>query len=287
MRIIIAWNHKVMKETSVGISDALTLMNIEHDCTYFNGRNIHDDENLYIIVGVHLYDNLPLNYIVIQCEQPGSHWMYDKTLYEKFDKSICLWEISPKMNIKWKTTTSYDSYYVPIRIPMHLFIDFSQERNKPVEQDIDILFYGGIHAKRVEMRKRLKKQFPTKKIIFRYFDLFGEERENMIDRAKIVLNIHFWPQSGLATHRIEYLMSRGKCVVTDRSQDETLDSEYENAVVFSSYTDFPKTIGNLLENPEKIKQMGIIANETSLKHQCNLSYMRNALLGCSKNIKTK
>ena len=286
MGIIIAWNHWVMEETSIGISDALTLMNVDHERVQFYSGEIIDDENIYIIVGVHLYTKFPLNYIVLQCEQPGSHWMYDKTLYEKFENSMGLWEISPKLNNKWRTTTSYESYYVPTRIPMNVFIDFGQEE-KPVEQDIDILFYGGRHPKRVEMERILREKFPRKNIVFRYFNLFDEERENVIQRSKIVLNIHYWPEASLETHRIEYLMARNKCVVTERSMDTELDNEYKNSVVFTKYEKMPETIDNLLKNPEEIERIGSAAGRLSLKHQLNLSYIKRALLGCSKNIKSK
>lgn len=286
MRIIIAWNHWVMEETSVGLSDALTLMNIDHDRVQFFSGEIKDDddENIYIIVGVHLYTKFPLNYIVLQCEQPGSHWMDDKTLYEKFENSMGLWEISPKLNDKWTTATSYESYYVPTRIPMQVFVDFGEEI-QPVKKDIDILFYGSRHPKRVEMEENLRKRFPKKNIVFRYFDLFGEERERMIPRAKLVLNMHYWPEASLETHRIEYLMARGKCVVTERSMDPVLDSEYEDAVVFTPYEKMPDTIEKLLECPERIERMGTVAKELSYKHQFNISHVKTALLGCCKNIK--
>lgn len=287
MRIIIAWNHVVMEETSIGLSDALTLMNVDHDRVQFYSGEIIDDENIYIIVGVHLYTKFPLNYIVLQCEQPGSHWMFDKTLYEKFENSMGLWEISPKLNNKWRTTTSYESYYVPTRIPMHVFVDFGFEESKPVKQDIDILFYGGKHPKRVEMERILRKKFPKKNIVFRYFNLFGEEREKMIPRAKLVLNMHYWPESSLETHRIEYLMARSKCVVTERSMDPILDKEYEDAVVFTSYDKMPEVIDRLLKDPDRIEKVGIAGRKLSQKHQFNLSYIKTALLECSKNIKTK
>lgn len=285
MRIKIAWNHWVMEETSIGISDALTLMNIDHDRIQFYSGEIIDDENLYIIVGVHLYTKFPLNYIVLQCEQPGSHWMHDKTLYEKFENSMGLWEISPKLNNKWVTTTSYNSFYVPTRIPMNIFIDFGYGEVKPVSQNIDILFYGGKNPKRVEMERRLRKKFPQKKIVFRYFDLFNEEREDMIRRAKIVLNMHYWPEASLETHRIEYLLARSKCVITERSMDSELDSEYENSVVFSRYDKIPDVIDRLLKNPNEIKQIGDSARELSIKHQFDLSYIKTALVECCKNIK--
>lgn len=285
MRLKIAWNHVVMEETSVGLSDALTMMNVDHDRVQFHSGEIVDDENIYIIVGVHLYTKFPRNYIVLQCEQPGSHWMYDKSLYEKFENSMGLWEISPKLNNKWRTTTSYKSYFVPTRIPMGIFIDSGCGDLKPVKQDIDILFYGGKHPKRVEMERILRQKFTKKNIVFRYFNLFGEERERMIPRAKLVLNMHYWPQASLETHRIEYLMARSKCVVTERSMDPELDSEYENAVVFTQYDKMPEVIDRLLKNPEKIEQIGASARQLSFKHQFDLSYIKTALLECCGNIK--
>ena len=272
----------MMEETSIGLSDALTLMNVDHDRVQFFSGEIKDDENIYIIVGVHLYTKFPLNYIVLQCEQPGSHWMGDKTLYEKFENSMGLWEISPKLADKWRTT--YESYYVPTRIPMHVFIDFGKEP-EPVRKDIDILFYGGRHPKRVEMERILRKRFPTKHIVFRYFNLFGEEREEMIQRAKLVLNIHYWPEASLETHRIEYLMARGKCVVTERSKDPALDNEYQGAVVFTPYDKMPDITEKLLKTPDIIEQVGTIARTLSRKHQFDISHIKTALLGCFKNMK--
>ena len=285
MRIKIAWNHWVMEETSIGLSDALTLMGVDHDRVQFHSGAIIDNENLYLVVGPHLYTKLPLNYIVLQCEQPGSHWMYDKTLYEKFENSMGLWEISPKLNNVWRTTTSYKSFYVPTRIPMKIFIDTGEGDVPPVHQDIDILFYGGKNPKRVEMEKKLRKKFPKKNIIFRYFNLFDEEREQMIKRAKLVLNIHYWPEASLETHRIEYLLARGKCVVTERSMDSELDDEYENHLVFTKYQQMPEVIDSLLRNPNEITRIGDSARELSMKHQLNLSYIKTALVECVKNIK--
>ena len=285
MRIKIAWNHWVMEETSIGLSDALTLLGVDHDRVQFYSGEIIDDDNIYIIVGVHLYTKFPLNYIVLQCEQPGSHWMYDKTLYEKFENSMGLWEISPKLNNIWRTTTSYKSCHVPTRIPIDIFLDNGEEEVPPVRQDIDVLFYGGKNPKRVEMERKLRKKFPKKKIIFRYFNLFDEEREQMIKRAKLVLNIHFWPEASLETHRIEYLMARSKCVVTERSMDPELDSEYENTVVFTKYEKIPEVVDRLLNNPEDIVKIGDLARERSMEHQFNLSYIKTALVECCKNIK--
>lgn len=107
----------------------------------------------------------------------------------------------------------------------------------------------------------------------------------MIQRARLVLNIHYWPEASLETHRIEYLMARGKCVVTERSMDPALDGEYQGAVVFTPYEKMPETIENLLNNPARIEQMENSASMLSHRHQFDISHVKTALLGCFKNIK--
>ena len=284
MKIVIIWHHIVLEETARGISDAFTIMGINHECVYNKSKHIKNDDNIYIIIGIHHFDKLPLNYIIVQTEQPGSNWIKE-SLFRKFDKSMGLWEFSPKLDSEWKYM-GYNSHYVPIRIPMDMFVEYGKKdiHFTSVKKDIDILFYGGIHKRRIEMQKRLKKKFPKKKIVFRYYNLFGEEREGVISRSKVIINMHFWPKSSLETHRIEYLMARGKCVVSENSLDAELDTEYTQAVQFTSYDDMPKTIEKLLQNPKKMKEHEDSARKLSEKHQFNMKHVKEALLGCSKNI---
>ena len=98
----------------------------------------------------------------------------------------------------------------------------------------------------INMENKIKKFLPRKKILFRYYDLFGEEREEVIARSKLVINMHFWPKSSLETHRIEYLMARGKCVVSENSMDDDLDEEYSKAVKFTKYAQMEETIKHML-----------------------------------------
>ena len=111
--------------------------------------------------------------------------------------------------------------------------------------------------------------------------MFGREREEFIARSKIVLNTHFWPESSLETHRIEYLMARGKCVVSERSMDRDLDEEYSKAVNFCTYDSVEETITMLLRSPEKIENSGRRARVLSENHQFNMKPLRKALEGCS------
>lgn len=280
MKFIVLWHHQVLCETAYGISHALELMSIENECIHSEDLTFVDTGDCFLIVGCHHFHKFPKNYIAVQVEQPGSNW-FVPSLYKALKESMGIIEFSPRLDRKWKSL-GYNSFYVPLRIPMNLFIETGEKdiffTDSP--KDIDILFYGGRRDRRVRLEKKLKNSFPSKKIVFRYYDLFGEEREQFISRSKIVLNTHFWPESSLETHRIEYLMARGKCVVSENSMDEELDIEYSEAVNFCHYEKMVKTISCLFNNPEEIEKSGKKARRLSEKHQFDTSHLRKALEGC-------
>ena len=278
MRLIILWQHCVLEEMAIGLSDVLSIFGVSHECIRTKDVPISDHENLYIIVGVHHYNHLDLkNYIIIQTEQPGSSW-FNKSMYTQMKNATSVWDFSPRLNQKW-LEMGVNSHYVPIRIPMGPFIMSGHEdiHFSGVKKDIDVLFYGCRNNRRFQLEKKLKKAFPKKVIMFRYYDLFGAERERIIARSKIVINTHFWIQSSLETHRIEYLLARGKCVVSERSMDEELDTEYSSAVVFCGYDQMVSTIGNLLKNPNLIGNIENSSRQLSEKHQFDISHVKKAL----------
>lgn len=280
MKLIVLWHHQVLCESAYGISHALDLMSIDHDCVHSADRTFVDTGDIFVVVGIHHFETVPKNYIVIQTEQPGSNW-FTPSLYKALREAMGVIDFSPRLSAKWKSM-GCNSYYLPIRIPMDLFIDTGKKDIffTDAPKDIDVLFYGGRRDRRVRLEKRLKKRFPNKKIVFRYYDLFGDERERFISRAKIVLNTHFWPESSLETHRIEYLMARGKCVVSETSKDPDLDEEYSKAVIFCGYDAMEQTISRLLWNPREIERSGKRARILSENHQFNMKPLREALEGC-------
>lgn len=284
--------HRVLSETAQAIGDTLDLLNIDYELTHVNkpiNVNIHVNDNytvetddLYIIADIHHHqDKLPKNYIALQNEQPGSIWLNDR-LMKRFDGALGVWDFCKTLNRRW-CTMGYNSYHVPMRTPLKPF-EVPIDNNK--QKDIDILFYGGKTVKRTSMEASLKKKYGTsKKIIFRWFDLFEEEREDFISRAKIVLNIRNWEEGCLQTHRIEYLLARGKCIVSDRSGNDELDGDYESGIHFCENNDnMIEIIDRLLNNPNEIMESGIRSRKLGEKHQFNLDPFVRALSGCILNM---
>jgi hypothetical protein len=65
---------------------------------------------------------------------------------------------------------------------------YSMGLPEPEERDIDILFWGGMTERRSRVGADLNERFKDKKIVFGS-GIYGKEREELIMRSKIVLNI--------------------------------------------------------------------------------------------------
>jgi len=266
MKIIFQWFHKVFDETVTAISDMLYI-------TFGNNIEIAynitgDDKDIYIILGAHRFDIPRSNkVIIVQTEQLDSKW-FTSNYIRKLKDSMFVWDFSPRNVIELKKRYNLPIFYLPMRIPLSVFL------NDPwtIQEDIDVLFFGAFHKRRKLFEDHIRMSLKCKKIIFRYNDLFGDEREDLIKRSKIVLNIHYWKNSSLATHRIENLCSKGKCIISEKSSDNLLDNEYKDSIEFVDIDDVVSMVLKiklLLNNSSKRKCLSNNARINSMKRQLN------------------
>lgn len=242
--IQIIWVHEVFEETSTGICDALFLSGFDAEVRKLNRHDsvTYSDDILYVILGLHRFSKVPKNFIAVQAEQIGSKWMTDAYL-GNLRRAWCVWDFSPR-NCAYFERLGIKAEYVPIRVPMEIFYPSSSSMTchfsgRP--KDIDVLFYGARCPRRAGLERDFGKLCPELKVVFRYYDLFRGEREDLISRSKVVLNIHYYEDASLETHRLEYLCSRGKCVISESSLDSELDSAYSNCTAFVPLSMFVKT----------------------------------------------
>lgn len=78
-------------------------------------------------------------------------------------------------------------------------------------KDIDVLFYGSLNSKRLEILNQLKKVCNLKIIT----NSFTNELDEYISRSKIVLNIHYYEMDVQEQVRIFYLLCNGCCVISE------------------------------------------------------------------------
>jgi hypothetical protein len=99
-------------------------------------------------------------------------------------------------------------------------------------QDIDVLFYGAVNARRRDILVALQEAGLR---VHAPFGVYGAERDALIARAKIILNIHAHPTKVLEMVRISYLLANRKAVVTEMDPETEAEPDIAKAVTGVPY----------------------------------------------------
>ena len=124
---------------------------------------------------------------------------------------------------------------------------------RALEEDIDVLFYGSINDRR---RAALEAVRAAGLRVETAFGIYGAERDALIARAKIVLNVHFYQAKVLELVRLSYLLGNRRCVVSERGADEAEARALEQAVAFAAYEDLAATCARLAGDPRARRELG-------------------------------
>ncbi len=138
-----------------------------------------------------------------------------------------VWDYSPD-NVRYLKSRGCNARHVPVGYAP------SMTRIAPAPaQDIDILFYGDISTRRAPVLDALRETGLNVVIVS---DVYGAERDALIARAKVVLNIHNHDGiKALETPRIVYLLANRKAVVTELKEDVEIDGGLRSAMVGAPY----------------------------------------------------
>ncbi len=121
------------------------------------------------------------------------------------------------------------------------------------EEDIDVLFYGSLNQRR---RVALEAIRAAGLRVETAFGVYGAERDGLIARAKVVLNVHFYEAKVLELVRLSYLLGNRRCVVSERGADEAEARALERGVAFAAYEDLAATCARLAGDPVARRELG-------------------------------
>ena len=211
------------------------LQQLGHTVSYGKNQFAQDCKNIIFghqIAEESILSLVPKGSIVYNLEQ------YNRLLSEEVEndprfsfgfsvKNFEIWDYSEDNIVLWnKLKPSFPVSKVPIgyapiltRIP------------KAPEQDIDVLIYGSPSDNRVEILKQLCSQ--GLRVVFLY-GFYGEARDALIARSKIVLNIGQYDKT-FEIVRVSYLMANRKAVVADLYENITIESDVANGIMFTSF----------------------------------------------------
>jgi len=136
-----------------------------------------------------------------------------------------------------------------VREPQHVSLGYAAalERIVPVTEDIDVLFYGVYNERRLAVLRSLAKR--GLKVVHAN-GVYGKERDHLIARARIVLNVHFYQQSRLEVPRCFYLMANGRFVLSETSPDAE-EAGFAGGIAFAQYGELESACIRYLENAEE------------------------------------
>lgn len=123
-------------------------------------------------------------------------------------------------------------------------------------RDIDVLFIGSMNPRRGQVLDQLEAQGAKVEVAF---NCYGEARDALIARAKIVLNLHFYQAKLFEIVRVSYLLANRVCVVSETGLDMELETPFLGGVAFAGYSGLVPSCLRLLNDDaarDRIAQKG-------------------------------
>ena len=144
-----------------------------------------------------------------------------------------------------------------------------------IEQDIDVLFIGGISPRRQEVLDLLAEEGLH---VVTGWQVWGKEKDALIARAKLVLNMHYWPWSALEEERIIPCLANHKAVLAEINPRTSFMPDMQAAVCSGLRDELPGKARYLIDHPAAriaYEQIGYqIATQRDI-----LPYLHDALQG--------
>ncbi|MGO9836799.1 MAG: glycosyltransferase [Polyangiaceae bacterium] len=111
------------------------------------------------------------------------------------------------------------------------------------DQDIDVLFYGSISPRRRRLLEALARRGLD---VVEVFACYGRQRDELIARAKVVLNVHFFDRGIFEMVRVSYLWANKVCVVCE---DGRASEAFKDALPVVPYQELVETCVSMVRNP--------------------------------------
>jgi hypothetical protein len=172
---------------------------------------------------------LPANTIIYNFEQMGvSGAFFDTPSFRTAVTRFRVWDYNLRNLERLGPIIGHGRRQV---VPVGYAPILSRIPRAPV-QDIDVLFYGSINQRRRDVLLGLRRAGLN---LHHVFGAYGAERDALIARAKVVLNIQFYPTKILEVVRISYLLANRKAVVTELDDETEIEPDLRDAVAGVPY----------------------------------------------------
>ncbi len=201
----------------------------------------------HIVLGSNLLPHFPLSLardaILYNLEQVeiGSSW-FRPELIDIFRRHV-IWDYSEQNAIALRSLGVRVAHVLPIGYVKEL--TRIQRTTKP---DIDVLFIGSMNPRR---RAIIDSVRATGLRVEAVFGSYGKERDTLIGRAKLLLNVHYYDAKVLEMVRLSYLLANQCTVLSERSANPVDDDILADGVAFADYQLLATRARQLIDAPEE------------------------------------
>lgn len=188
---------------------------------------------------------LPSNTIFVNTEQlykDDQKLLWPSDIYE-WARSYETWDYSDRNIEKFNEHGIFNVKKLDIGYQKEL----NRIQNSHI-QDIDILFYGAIRERRKKIIDDLK-SVGLNIHTFTYPNaIWGAERDNLIARSKIILNLHHYDSHIFESVRVFYLLTNKKAVISEISKTTSINEVFYKSIKPAPYEELVETCKKLIDN---------------------------------------
>lgn len=210
-------------------------------------QNLLQTDRMNIIFGAQVLPleqllKLPADTIVYNLEQMSGLDLSCNPVASAIAGHFQIWDYNEGNQSSWNRLN-------PIHPVVHVPVGWAPILNripKPPVQDIDILLYGKPGPFRLQVFNDLCQR--GLKCLF-VCGLYGQARDELIARSKLVLNINLYDHSRIfEVIRVSYLLANAKAVVADLHEETSVEPDLKTTVAFASPEKIVDTCIELLKN---------------------------------------
>ena len=199
-----------------------------------------------IVLGANLLPNiggaLPNDMILYNLEQVQEDSVWINGAYMALLKAHPVWDYSERNITALKAMGVADITLCGIGYMPGL------TRIAGAPKDIDVLFVGSTNDRRLAVLNALA---ATGVKVVAGYNCYGAERDALIARAHIVINLHFYEAQLFEIVRVSYLLANRICVVSETGNDSGLEASLASAIAFAPYDGLVETCKRLLADPQE------------------------------------
>jgi len=236
------------------------LKNLKYEVVLSENYNL---ENVrYIILGANLLKFIPKerrpifkkDTIIINLERFGHQEIFDQH-YLHILKSFEVWDFC---SLNMQRINSQYNLNIKKFLPLGYVKELEKIKKKDEREDIDVLFIGSLSDRRSKILYEISQLNINVKHLF---GIYGHERDKIISRSKLLLNMHYHDIGSLEHVRIFYYLINSKPFLSEKSDDEQENEIFKNAICLAEYKDLPWRALELLNNNNELKKYAKIGHK--------------------------